>query len=339
MAKTLDVSTNRRRFLGTLGSLGALSAVPMGLAHQSAFGQATGGFPARSITMYCPWTAGSNTDLLLRQLAEGTARELGARQRMLVEVKPGAGGALGAAALVNAKPDGYTLAQAPISVLRFPHMTKTNFDPVNDLTWIINTTGYTFGVTVRADAPWKTWQEMIAYARANPGKLRYGTSGIGTSLHLTMEDIAQREKIDITHIPYKAQLDTVIALRAGEIETIAGSPPWEQIGGNGAFRVLNTWSEKPNRRAPDVPTFKQIYGIVANSPWGIVGPRGMDPAVVKALHDAFRKAAFEDQKYLQMQDQFGMEPYYMSTVEYTDWAHRQAPIEKAIVYKLGLEAK
>lgn len=333
MNKNVSVSSNRRRLLGTLGALGTMASLP-----QIARGQGAGGFPARSITLYCPWTAGSNTDLLLRQMAEVASRELGGKQRILVEVKPGAGGALGAAALVNAKPDGYTLAQAPISVFRFPHMTKTNFDPIRDLTWIINTTGYQFGVTVRADAPWKTWQEMIAYARANPGKLRYGTSGIGTSLHLTMEDINLREKIDMTHIPYKAQIDTVVALRAGDIETIAGSPPWELIQ-QGTFRVLNTWSEKPNRRAPDVPTFKTLYGIVANSPWGIVGPRGMDPAVVKALHDAFRKAAFEDQKYMQMQDQFGMEPYYMSSAEYTDWAKKTAEIEKAAVYRLGLQAK
>ena len=333
MVKKTEVNGNRRKLLGTMGALGAMASLP-----QIARGQGAGGYPQRAITLYCPWTAGSNTDLLLRQLADAAARELGGRQRMLVEVKPGAGGALGAAALINAKPDGYVLAQAPISVLRFPHMARTEFDPMRDLTWIINTTGYTFGVTVRADSPWKTWQEMIAYARANPGKLRYGTSGIGTSLHLTMEDINQREKIDMTHIPYKAQLDTVIALRAGEIETIAGSPPWEQIQA-GTMRVLNTWSEKPNRRAPDVPTFKTLYGIVANSPWGIVGPKGMDPAVVKTIHDAFKKASQEDQKFLQMQDQFGMEPYYMSTAEYTDWARKQAPVEKAIVYKLGLEAK
>jgi len=335
MVKKAVVSTTRRKFLGTVG---ALASMPLATSPLIAHGQATGQYPTRSITLYCPWTAGSNTDLLLRQLAEAASRELGGRYRILVESKPGAGGALGAAALANAKPDGYTLSQAPISVLRFPHMTKTNFDPVNDLTWIINTTGYTFGVTVRADSPWKTWQEMIAFARANPGKIRYGTSGIGTSLHLTMEDINQREKIDMTHIPYKAQIDTVVALRAGDIETIAGSPPWDLIQ-QGMFRVLNTWSEKPNRRAPDVPTFRQLYGIVANSPWGIVGPKGMDPAVVKALHDAFRKAAFEDQKFMQMQDQFGMEPYYMSTAEYTDWARKQAPVERAIVYKLGLQAK
>jgi tripartite-type tricarboxylate transporter receptor subunit TctC len=73
-----------------------------------------------------------------------------------------------------------------------PHMTKTDFDPLSDFTWIINLTGYTFGVVIRADSPWKTWQEFIGYARANPGKLSYGTPGAGTSLHITMEDIAAR---------------------------------------------------------------------------------------------------------------------------------------------------
>lgn len=330
MANTTATPSGRRRFLG---SLGALACAPLAVHAQPAVA-----FPARPITLYCPWTAGSNTDLLLRSLADAVTRELGGRHKVLVEVKPGAGGSLGAVAAAAARPDGYVIAQAPIGVLRFPHMVRTNFDPINDLTWIINTTGYTFGVSVRNDAPWKTWQEMIAYARANPGRVRYGTSGIGTSLHLTMEDIAQREKIDWTHVPYKSQLDTVVALRAGEIETVAGSPPWEHIQ-NGTFRVLNTWSEKPNRRAPDVPTFKQLYGIVANSPWGFVGPRGMDPAVVRLLHDAFRKAAFEDQKYLQLQDQYGMEPYYMSTEEYGAWARKTAEIEKAAVFRLGLQAK
>ena len=92
MNKKTSVNSNRRRLLGTLGALGTMASLP-----QIARGQGTGGFPARSITLYCPWTAGSNTDLLLRQLAESATRELGGRQRILVEVKPGAGGALGAA--------------------------------------------------------------------------------------------------------------------------------------------------------------------------------------------------------------------------------------------------
>jgi tripartite-type tricarboxylate transporter receptor subunit TctC len=330
MTKKVAAWPDRRTFLGALG---ALMSVPM-----TARGQRAGAFPERAMTLYCPWTAGSNTDLLLRSLADVVSRELGGKHRMLVESKPGAGGALGAAYIAaNAKPDGYSLSQAPISVFRFPHVTKTKFDPVNDLTWIINTTGYHFGVTVRTDSPWKTWQELIGFARANPGKLRYGTSGIGTSLHLTMEDIGQREKIDWLHVPYKSQLDIVAALRGGHVDAIAGTPPWEHVS-NGVFRVLVTWSEKPNRRAPDLPTFKQLYGIVANSPWGIVGPKGMDPTIVKLLHDAFRKA-MDDPKYQQMADLFGQEPYYMSTEDYTAWARKTAEIEKAAVYRLGLQAK
>jgi len=323
------VTRQRRRFLYTLGA--AM------LAPFAARGQGAGGFPERPITLYCPWTAGSNTDLLLRQLGDAASRHLGGKHRILVESKAGAGGALGAAALANAKPDGYTLSQAPISVFRLPHVTKTKFDPINDLTWIINTTGYHFGVTVRADSPWNTWQELIAYARANPGKLRYATSGIGTSLHLTMEDVGGREKIDWVHVPYKSQLDTVAALRGSHVEVIAGTPPWEHVA-QGTFRVLVTWSDEASRRAPNLPTFKQIYGIVANSPWGIVGPRGMDPALVRVLHDAFRKA-MDDPKLLEMMDRFGQEPYYMGTEEYTAWARKTAEVEKAAVFRLGLQAK
>lgn len=122
--------------------------------------QTTGAYPDRPITLICPWTPGGNTDIALRALAEATSRQLG--KRLIIENKPGAGGALGAQGMAaNAKPDGYTLSQIPLGVFRLPHMVKTTFDPLNDLSWIINVAGYQFGVSVRADAPWKTWDEFL----------------------------------------------------------------------------------------------------------------------------------------------------------------------------------
>src|SRR5260221_8838056 len=130
----------------------------------SASGQ---GFPSRPVTFIVPWTPGGSTDTSMRALAGIAERHLG--QRIVVENKPGVSGTMGAHALAQgAKPDGYTLSQMPITVFRLPHMTKTNFDPMTDFTWIIHLTGYTFGVVVRADSPWKTWGELIAYAKANP---------------------------------------------------------------------------------------------------------------------------------------------------------------------------
>ena len=119
----------------------------------------------------------------------------------------------------NARPDGYTIAQMPITVFRYPHMTKTAFQPLTDFTWIIHLTGYTFGVVVRADAPWKTWQEFVAHAKANPGKVTYGTPGHGTSLHITMEEIARRDGIKWLQVPFKdyAKLARKMYEEEGEI--------------------------------------------------------------------------------------------------------------------------
>src|SRR6185436_7704979 len=98
-----------------------------------------------------------------------------------------------------------------------PHMAKVDFDPLTDFSWIINLTGYTFGVVVRADSQFKTWQDVIAYARANPGKFTYATPGTGTSLHITMEDIAARENVKLLHVPFKGNADATAALLGGHI--------------------------------------------------------------------------------------------------------------------------
>ena len=120
-------------------------------------------FPERPITLICPWTAGGGSDIAMRALAEAAAKHVG--KRIIIENKPGAGGALGVQNMAaGARPDGYTLSQMHLGVFRLPHMVKTAFDPPNDLTWILNVAGYEFGVSVRADSPWKTWDELISYA-------------------------------------------------------------------------------------------------------------------------------------------------------------------------------
>jgi tripartite-type tricarboxylate transporter receptor subunit TctC len=281
-----------------------------------------------------PWPAGGTTDIALRALAEAVGRQL--NQRFVVENKPGAGGALAAQQMAaSAKPDGYTLAQLPLGVFRLPHMINTSFDPLRDLTWILNIAGYQFGVSVRADAPWKTWDELIAYVKANPGKLSFGHPGVGTSLHLTMEDLSQRLGLNWLHVPYKGTADVVVALRGGQVMAQAGSPPWELVEA-GQVRTLVMWGNERSARLPAVPTLKEMYGIVANSPWGIGGPKGMDPKIVKILHDTFRRA-MDDPQFVKTLDRVGMESYYMAGDDYMKWARRTAEEEKRTVERLGLK--
>jgi tripartite-type tricarboxylate transporter receptor subunit TctC len=293
------------------------------------------GFPDRPLTLLVPYTAGGPTDISSRALAEAAGRILG--KRIAVDNRPGAGGALAAANMAqNAKPDGYTLAVAPITVLRFPHISSTSFNPISDLTWIIGLAGYQFGVVVRGDSPWKTWQEFIAYAKANPGVVTYASPGYGTTLHITMEQIAERDGIKWTQVPFKGTADSIVALRGGHVMALTGSVPIEQVEA-GVFRALVTWGEERNARYGNVPTLKELgYGIVTNSPYGLTGPRNMDPAVVKTLHDAF-KSAMDDPAFIKTLDRLGHDVVYMSGSDYARWARENYEIERRIVERMGLK--
>ena len=198
--------------------------------------------PTKPITLLVPWAPGGGTDIVLRVLADAASKNL--NQRIVVENKPGAGGALAAQHMAaTVKPDGYTIAQLPLGVFRLPHMTNTTFNPITDLTWILNVAGYQFGTSVRADAPWKTWDELIAYAKKNPGKISIGNPGTGTSLHLTMEDLAQKLGLDWVHVPYKGSSESATALRGGHVQVQAGTPTWEWVEA-GQTRVLVMWGNE-----------------------------------------------------------------------------------------------
>ena len=318
----------RRRLLGAT----AAALLPLRVFAQTA----ETAYPERNITLYCPWGAGGPTDIAMRALADAVSKVL--PRRVIIENRPGAGGALGPQQMAQvAKPDGYTLSQVPLGVFRLPHMTRTTFDPLNDLTWILNVAGYEFGTFVRSDAPWKTWQEFVAFAKANPGKISYGSPGIGTSLHLTMDDIAAREQIKWTQVPFKGTADSVTALRGGHVDAVAGTPPWELVDAN-SVRVLVTWGPSRNKRSPQIPILKEFYGIVSNSPWGIAGPKGLDPRVTRVLHDAFRKA-MADPTFVQTLERVGMDVYYMAGEDYLKWRREAAAFEKAAVERLDLQQK
>ncbi len=295
-------------------------------------------FPTKPVTLICPWPPGGSTDVQMRAIAEATQKHLG--QPIIIENKPGGSGTVGPATMVAAaRPDGYTIAQLPITVFRLPHMVKATWDPLKDFAYIIHLTGYTFGVVVKTDSPWKTWQEFIAHAKANPGKVTYATPGAGTTLHITMEQIALKEGIKWTQVPMKGGAETTPAVLGGHTHATADSTGWGPQVDAGALRLLVTWGNARTKRWPNVPTLKELgYGIVSNSPYGFAGPKGMDPKVVKVLHDAFRKG-MEDPAYLKILDRLDMEPFYLGTDDYAKYAREQYEEARVIVEKLGLAKK
>jgi tripartite-type tricarboxylate transporter receptor subunit TctC len=298
------------------------------------FAQGAAGFPGKPIRLVIAFPAGGPTDITMRQLADNAGKVLG--QPVVMENKPGAGGTLPAQQLQTSPPDGYTLAQIPLGVFRLPYTTKINWDPVKDIAYVINVTGYAFGIVVPADSPIKNWNDFVAYAKANPGKLSYGSTGTLTSPHLTTELIAQKLGIQLNHVPYKGSAELAQAITGGHIMAAADSTGFAPLVQAGKLRVLNTWGEKRLDKFPDAPTLKELgLDIVQNSPFGIGAPRGTPPEVVNKLHEAFKKA-MEEPSYVQALARYDMLPMYMSPTQYSKFAQDTFATEKALVDKLGL---
>jgi tripartite-type tricarboxylate transporter receptor subunit TctC len=294
-------------------------------------------FPARPITLIAPWPAGGSSDAVMRALAESAGRALGGT--IIVENKPGVGGTLGATAMMQAKPDGYTLTQLPLGIYRLPHMQKMPFDPVKDLTHIVCLTGYTFGLAATLDAPYKTLKEMVAYAKANPGKVAYAHTGTGTTPHLAVEEFAAKAGIQLQDVPYKGSAEIMQAILGGHIPLMSGTTEFAPHVKSGKLRLLATLGRERNKAFPDVPTVKESgWDTISESPFGIGGPRNMDPAVVRLLHDAFKKT-LDDPKVLETLDKFFQPVIYMNTADYAAYAERTFAAEKATIERLGLAKK
>lgn len=300
--------------------------------------QAQANYPDRPLRIIVPFTAGGSSDIQGRLLAKYLGQLY--NQPVVVENRPGVGGTLGPATMSRtAKPDGYTVALYTLAMLRMPYMQKTSWDPINDFTFILGLSGYTFGFTVRADSPYKTFNEYIEAARKNPGSVDYGSTGVGSSPHLLIEEVAINAKVKLNHVPYKGNADMQQALLGGHVMAQSDATGWDQFVDSGKMRLLVTFGDKRTTRWPDVPTAQELgYKVVSTSPYGLAGPKGMDPAVVKTLHDAFKKALF-DPASIEIMKQLNQEPAYRDSADYKAWAQATYVKEKSLIEYLGLMAK
>ena len=321
------MSVTRRHALGTALSLGAAGLARPGLAQR--------GFPDKPIRMLVPWAPGGTTDVQMRAVCEQAGKRLG--QPVVVENKPGAGGILAAQALLNERPDGYTLAQIPISVFRVPFMMqRPPFDPLTDFTYVSHLTGYLFGVVVKADAPWRDFPSFLADAKVHPGRFNYGTPGVGTSLHITMEQIATAQDINWVHVPFRGVAENMQALLGGQIHATADSSGWGPLVEEGRLRLLVTWGPERAKRFPQVPTLKELgIDLVSTSPYGVAGPKGMDAAVVRVLDAAFR-GAVADPAHMAVLDRFDMPAMPMGPEAYASFVRRMVEEESAMIRRMGL---
>jgi len=295
-------------------------------------------YPNKPISLIIPYPAGGVSDLTGRALARIAQKHLG--QPIIAENKSGGGGSVGPSLVVSKPPDGYTLGIMGSQTVTIAfHMGKINFNPIDDVTHIIRYSGYLQGLVVRADSPWKTLQDFVNYCKANPQKVTYGTSGVGTGVHLAVEDLASLAGIQLIHIPYKGGPETSSALLGGHLDAASDGSTWAPMVDSGKFRLLVTYQEQRSTKYENVPTLKEAgYNTSHPSPLEIMGPKGLPKPIVAKLHDAFKKAT-DDPEYQTILKQFDMPMVYLSGEDLEVAIRQQSEVIGRIVRKLGLEKK
>jgi tripartite-type tricarboxylate transporter receptor subunit TctC len=249
-------------------------------------------WPARPVRLIVPFPPGGSTDVAARTLADKLTRSLGAQ--FVVENRAGGGGAIGTSAVARAAPDGYTIlfAADPVTTL-FLVVKNLEFDVVRDFAPITQVTTQPLAVAVHASVPAANVQELIAYAKAHPGKLSFAHSGTGTGQHFSGELLKKMAAIDIVHVPYKGGGPAVQDLVAGQVPMgVLGSTPLIPHHKSGRIRILAFTSKDRFAPMPEIPTLHESgFAGFDTSQWlGLLAPRGTPPEVVQRLQTASAEA-------------------------------------------------
>jgi tripartite-type tricarboxylate transporter receptor subunit TctC len=294
-------------------------------------------YPTHAVTLMVPYGAGGTVDAQLRALAHATEGHLG--RPIVVENRASASGTLAAEMTAVAPADGYTITVINTSVLRLPFMTKTSYDPRKDFTYIIGISSLTSGLVVRADAPWKSFAEFLDYARAHPGGISFGGPSGGANPQIVMRQIAKRQGIDWTQIPYRSVAESSNALLGGHIQAIADAAGWAPYVNSGQFRLLVTFGPTRTKSWPDVPALREFgIDVAANSDYGLAGPKDLDPQIVHTLHGAFKKG-MQEPAFVNLLATLDQEPIYRSTETYQAYVRDQIEAQRRIVLELGLQSE
>jgi len=325
----LQHRVHRRRYLAWSG---AMAWGLMQAAH------ANSPWPQKPIQLIVPWPAGGATDLTLRILADEAQAALG--KPVVVLNRPGAAGTLVASLLKNAEPDGHTIGQIPITVYRHALMNNVPWDPVADLAPILQISGVSFGVLVPRNSPFKTLKDLLQWASQHPGELLLGSTGVGSTGHLAMEEILLQNNTRYVHVPYKGSADQLLAIASGQLMAgvnSTGYAPWVE---RGDLRLLAIFDAKRNPRWPQVPTLRELGypQAVYTSPWGLAAPAGTPAAIVARLHDVFHKAMHTD-VHINALARYDQSPEYLNTADYRRAVLETVERERRLLQRMNLLAK
>jgi tripartite-type tricarboxylate transporter receptor subunit TctC len=280
----MSLEPTRRGFLAGVGAL-PLLGITCGA-------RAADAWPNRPVKMIVSYPAGGANDLVARSVSTAMERALNAT--VIVDNRSGAAGVIGAEAAAKAPPDGYTLYMMSSAQVLAPSLRKTlPYDPVRDFTAIALSARSSYVLAVHPSVPLKTMAELIGYAKANPGKLNYASSGVGAGPHLATELFASMADVKLTHVPYRGDTPALTDLVAGQVQmsfmSIAPAVPHVK---SGALRALAVASAKRFPSLPDVPTVAEagVPTYEAVNWWGIVAPAGTPQPIIDKLHAALTAA-------------------------------------------------
>lgn len=275
------------------------------------------------MTVYIGVSAGGPTDICTRTLLSSAAKVLG--QPFVPTQKLGAGGAIAAAAVMNAKPDGYTLGAmttSPVQVI--PYTEAAPYKDLSGFTFIMNYGAYVYPLIARSDAPWKDWKEFIGWARKNPRGAKIGLTAAKTADYkgLVLWQVEQRERVEFTCLGFKGGMsEAFTALLGGHInvfgisDMLTPKPYLEE----GKLRLLAYMGPFKARGFENIPSTQEIYGFTIPDCLGIWGPKGLPPHVLRKLDEAFAKAV-KDPDFIKVMDQYSMPIHYMDRATLTKYA-------------------
>ena len=321
----------RSRFMDRFLAVLALALAPMLAAAQP--------WPAKPVKMVVPFAAGGATDVVARLLAQKLGDAWG--QTVIVEDRAGAGGNIGADVVAKSPADGYTLLMASGSIVTAnPYMYKSmTFDPAKDLVPITNIASGPQVIVVNAASPFKDLRELIAYAKANPKKVNFGSAGVGTQVHLAGENFAYAAGIDMTHVPYKGESAALTDLLGGQIQMVPAnlSGAINFIQG-GKLRALAVTSRERNPQLPDVPAAAEVLPGFENAGWfGLLAPAGTPQEVIdKVYRDSAKILASEEFKARLAQ--LGMAPVGNAPAQFAAAIREESARWAKVIHERGLTA-
>jgi len=272
-------------------------------------------YPTRNITMICPWAAGGGTDAILRALSAALEKQLGVT--VTVENRTGGAGAIGHAAIKNARPDGYTLGMTTFELNSLPQQGLIDFT-YQDYDNLIRVNADAAALSVNAKAPYKTIKEFVDYCKANPGKVSIGNSAPGSVWHVAAGLLANHTGIDVKHVSFEGAAPAVTALAGGHIEAVAVSlaEVKSQLDA-GNVKCLGIMDAKRSPLYPNIPTFKDDGYNIEYYVWrGIAAPKGIDPAIRDILAKALAEA-MKDPGFLEQAKRLNLNVSYLPPAEFT----------------------